>query len=516
MQLQFGEKYIWNWSEKKTFVLFFILGVLRLVFAWKIPLIDDEAYHWTWTQDLMLSYYDHPGLVAWMGSLSTKLFGTSYFSVRLPALIFFFGVVYFIYRLARDLFGPDVAFWVGLMVYLSPFWGFGGYVASPEPPFMFFFTLSTWIFFQGYRKDKTPWSLKKTWLLLGLTMGLGLNSKFIIALLALGFGFYLLFSKDDRKSLISPWPWVGFLIATLLATPIFLWNVQFDWPGFVYQFHERHTGTEFSLQRWSQWFAAQWLFYTIPVYFLMLVAVIQSWKKIADPPWRFIAFVTLPTLLVFYLQPLWADYKPHWPGAAHLLLLIGGMQVWKKGFRYLKPYSYKFTLTLTGFLATMNFLLYTPFMGPWMPKVYGWIKDPATWNTQWDLSNEFHGWEELGSELHRQSRAFHGDTGTRPFFAALRYETTAQTWWGSKQKTYTLNTTRSHFTVMQEFRKDLEGLKGLNALVVTTEKYPADPLRYAVFERCDRTDFPTTRSGQASRVFTIWKCYRFQGLKTDQ
>lgn len=512
-----------TWNEKKTLVLFILIFLFRALFSWKVPLIDDEAYHWSWTQDLMLSYYDHPGMIAWLEAISTGLFGVSYLSIRAPAFLCFVGTIWFTYQLAKDLFSERVALLTTLLMVWSPLWGFGGYVASPEPPFMLATMAACWVFWQGVRPDAKKWTLAKTWLWLGLLMGLGLNSKFIIALIAPGFGLYLLTTPEHRKDLLKSWPWIGFLGAALLCAPIFLWNIQFDWPGFRYQFYERHTGSGISFSRWGQWFAAQILFYTPFVYFLILAAFLSVIRQFKENRFRFLFCLAAPSIFIFYPQPLWADFKPHWPGAAHLLLLIGGVAIWQQGLvvgskEWLKPNSKKILIGILAFYLPLNFLIYAPFLGPWMPKVYRTLQIKGDWNPRYDLSNEFYGWEELGHELQRVSREYHAESGQKPFLAALRYETTAQTWWGAQQKIYSLSHTKSHYTVVQKARQELETLIGQNALVVTTEKYPANPMEWAVFDSCVPNEFKTYRensllSPELARVFTIWKCARYQGLK---
>lgn len=340
-------------------------------------------------------------------------------------------------------------------------------------------------------------------------MGLGLNSKFILALLAPGFGLYLL-STPHRKVLLTRWPWIGVLIATVLCLPIFIWNQEFDWPGFYYQFYDRHTGREFSLERWGAWLAAQLIFFTPIIFGLILSALYTGFKRRHEDRWNFLLCLALPSILMFYPQPLWADYKPHWSGAAHLLLLIGGVALWTQ-IQSIKVRKFLLVGTLL-FYIPINLLAYTPFLGPWMPKVYRALNLDAPWNTRWDLSNEFYGWEELGNKLNEMQRLYHRDHGLKPFLGALRYETTAQTYWGAKQKTYMLSPVRSHYTVVQKKRRTLDGFFGQPTLVVTTEKYPADPLQYGKWDSCAPEEFKTYRGSEHSRTFTIWSCVNFQGL----
>lgn len=501
---------------QKITLLFIAVLFFRAYFSLSIGLIDDEAYHWSWTRPVQLSYFDHPGMIAWLEALTTRLFGDTVLAVRLPGYLFFVGTVILLYKLTRDLFDDSAALFVGFVMLWSPFWGFGGYVASPEPPFMFFWVAASWVFWQGVREDDKRWSTKKTWIWLGILMGLGLNSKFIIALLAPGFGLYLLASPQRRKDLLTPWPWVGFLIATVLCAPIFIWNIMQDWPGFRYQFHERHSGSEFSFNRWGVFLAAQLLFTTPFLYVMILLAFISSLLKCKEARWRFLFFLTLPSLAIFYPQPLFADYKPHWSGAAYTLLLMGAGFIWSQGLtwghrRIVKARSKVYTWGILGFFIPLIILCYTPFVYPWIPKVYAFVNPTGEWKTVYDPSNEFSGWEELGRFVNRRQREIHAESGRKPFIASHRYETTAQTTWGTKQRVYMLSTDNSNYTRTQT-PEEMNNLKGQDAIFVSTEKYEADPMEWAQWDGCEKEELKTFRHGVHARTFFVHYCRNFQRI----
>lgn len=516
-----------TWKNSNTSQKFFVLlglGLLvRVIFSVYVGLIDDEAFHWSWSKELALSYFDHPGMVAWMEALSTWMFGDVEWAVRLPSFLAYCGTMYFAGRLAWELFDEYAAYFVVALMMLTPLWGLGGYVASPEPFFMFFWTLAAWIFWQSCREDERRWPVKKTWLWLGVVMGLGLNSKFIMAMLAPGFGIYLLTTKTRRRELLQAWPWLGIAIATLVCLPIFVWNYQTGWPGFIYQFHDRHAGQGFSAGRWLGWWGAQIFFFTPFVYALMVLAFARSIAEMKkDARWRFLFALSVPSFFVFYIQPFFAEYKPHWAGPAYLIIALGAAALWSQGWAteervIVKPFSRVWTIGVFGFLLFINVLVYSTFPYPWLPKVHHFLEARGAvhtpWQTTWDFSNEFFGWKALGADVNRLQREHHAAEGKRPFIAALRYETTGQTYWGTKQKTYYLSHAHAHYTVIQNQTNDLENLVGQDALVVTTEKYPDDPRDAAKFDSCTENRTRTFRFGEPSRVFTVWFCKNFQGLK---
>lgn len=500
---------VWKKSNalQKAFIVFALSVLFRVTFASLIGLADDEAYHWSWTKNLSLSYYDHPAMIAWLESLTTSLLGDTNWGVRLPSFLCYLATGFVLWRLASDMFGIWAANFAVFLMLWTPLWGFGGYVASPETPFMLCWVSAAYVFWQSVREDGRGWPLKRSWIYLGILMGLGLNSKFIIALLAPGFGLYLLLTPAHRKDLLKKWPWIGFAIAALLCVPIFIWNHNHDWPGFRYQFHERHTTTTFDISRCFQFLTAQILFYSPVPFVIMLYTFGYSFYKRREPRWRWLFCLTLPSILIFYFQPLWAEYKPHWSGPAFLLLATGAGALWENS-----PFRKKITQGTLAFLIPLNIILYLPFVYPWMPKVYRTINPNSTWQPKWDLSNEFHGWIELGDYINRRQREIHAESGRKPFIASHRYETTAQAYYGTKQRVFMLSTTKSQYTVTQSAR-EIEDLKGSTALFVTTDKYPTNPVDWAYFDNCKFEEFKTFRDDEVSRIFTIGICRNFQGIK---
>ncbi|MGZ6393100.1 MAG: ArnT family glycosyltransferase [Pseudobdellovibrionaceae bacterium] len=502
---------------QKVFIFFTLSILFRILFISLVGLADDEAYHWSWTKNLSLSYYDHPAMIAWLEALTTSLFGDTRWGIRLPSFLCYLATAALGWKLAREVFGVWAANFTLFLMLWSPLWGFGGYVASPETPFMLCWVAGAYIFWQGIREDEKKWSVKKTWLSLGLIMGLGLNSKFIMALLAPGFGLYLLMTPKHRKDLLSKWPWMGIFLATLICLPIFIWNLHYDWPGFKYQFHERHTTAEFSVSRWLQFFSAQILFYTPVAYALMLFSFGYALFHLLETRWRWLFCLTVPSILLFYPQPLWAEYKPHWSGPAFFLLAMGAGALWSEGISFygkvrVKAFNKKITWGILGFIIALNLAIYLPFVYPWLPKVHRALNPSSEWQSKWDLSNEFTGWLELGDYVNRRQREIHAESGKRPFIASHRYETTAQTYFGTKQKVYMLSKTKSQYTVTQT-PQEMEALRGSTALFVTTDKYTTNPMDWALFDTCTPEELKTYRHDEVARIFTVWICTNFQGIK---
>jgi hypothetical protein len=505
-----------NFPYRAVFVIFIAIFILRAVFALSIGFVDDDAYHWTWTKDLDWSYFDHPGMIAWLEYLSTAVFGDTRLGIRLPSFVCFAFVIYWSWKFTRELFDPWAATFASMIFLWTPLWGFGGFVSSPEPPFIVLWVLAAWVFWQGVREDGERWSLKKTWLCLGVIMGLGFNTKFPMVLIAPGFGLYLLMTRSRRKDLLSPWPWVGALIAALCLWPVIHWNIQHDWPSFKFQFHDRHQGESFSVTRWLGYLGTQVSLLSPGVYVSVILALVASVLRIRDPRWRLLFCLTVPSFLIFYSQPFKADYKPHWMGPAYFLLTFGVGALWSQGLHvgareWIRARSRKMLWWVASFLILMNLLIYTPFIYPWMPKVFRMVSPEAQWEPKNDISNEVFGWPELGTEALKFQAEIEEQIGVRPFLAGHRYETTAQIWKATGQRTYMLSRTRSHFTVTTS-KEEYRNLYGHDALMIATDKYPVNPQEFAKFDSCEAREFKYFRHDELARIFTLHWCKNFQGI----
>ncbi len=508
----------WTQVQSRKFLWIFIgILVLRAIFALSIGFVDDDAYHWSWTQQLDWSYFDHPGMIAWLEKITTFLFGDTRLGIRLPSFVCFSLVVFLTWKLVTDLFDEYAATFACGLILFSPLWGFGGFVSSPEPPFMLLWLLGILVFWNGVREDDKRWSLKKSWLWLGLIMGIGFNTKFPMILLAPGFGLYLMTTRARRRDLLSVWPWTGILIASLFLAPIIYWNLKYDWPSFKFQFHDRHADGGFEPKRWLQFWTMQMILVSPGIYFSLLLALAASLKNFRQSPaWRLIFCLSIPSFFVFYPQPLWADFKPHWMGPAYFILVFGVGALWSQGWKWgqrqlILPHSRKMFWSCVGFLIPLNFLIYAPAFYPWVPKLARIVAPHSTWELKNDVSNELFGWPEAGAEALKLQTRIEKDSGQRPFFAGHRYEMTAQTWKSVEQRTYMLSKTRSHYTVTTT-ESEIQALMGHDAILIMNDKYSVDPKEYAKFDSCVSHEFKFYRLDELSRIFTIYHCKNFQGI----
>ncbi|NJL25162.1 MAG: hypothetical protein HC902_08285 [Calothrix sp. SM1_5_4] len=119
-------------------------------------------------------------------------------------------------------------YWL-LLALLSPLVGGSALMVTPDLPLMFFYGLSFWLFFL-WRENPIWWRS----LALGLCLGLGFTSKYMMVLLVLSLLPPVLFDRKSRSVLLRGLPWIlaGGIVGT---TPVWLWNVLNDFVSFKFQ-----------------------------------------------------------------------------------------------------------------------------------------------------------------------------------------------------------------------------------------------------------------------------------------
>jgi dolichyl-phosphate-mannose-protein mannosyltransferase len=87
---------------------------------------------------------------------------------------------------------------------------------------------------------------QKLWIWFGILAGAGLENKYSMLIFGAGIVVGLLLTPH-RRSLASPWIWIGGVIAFLIFLPNLLWNIQDHFPFLELQANIRHSGRDVPL-----------------------------------------------------------------------------------------------------------------------------------------------------------------------------------------------------------------------------------------------------------------------------
>src|SRR5579862_4431243 len=207
------------------------LVLLRLVGAAWTPITFDEAYYWIWARNLAFSYYDHPPAVALVIRLGIMIAGDNEFGIRLISILLALPMSYAVYRTAEILFGGKrVAANAAILLNVTLMAAVGTLIVTPDAPLLV--TSSFLLFFLAkvLETGRGAW-----WLAVGAAAGLALQSKYTSLLFGPGILIWLISVPKLRRWLISPWLYLGGLVALAIFAPVILWNADHHWVSFIKQ-----------------------------------------------------------------------------------------------------------------------------------------------------------------------------------------------------------------------------------------------------------------------------------------
>ena len=231
-----------RWPVVTISVLAYVL-MLKLIFMGCVNLIPEEAYYWNYAQRLDWGYLDHPPMVAWLIWLSTSLFGKSELSVRLPAYVCWILAAIFMFRLTLNLYDRPAAFRTILLLAVLPIYFGLGFFMTPDAPLY-----AAWAGCLYFLERALVAQNRRAWWGVGICVGLGMLSKYTIALLGLGTLTFLLIDRQSRRWLFRPEPYIAAITSVIIFSPVIFWNMRNGWMSFVFQGSDRWTGRyDFSL-----------------------------------------------------------------------------------------------------------------------------------------------------------------------------------------------------------------------------------------------------------------------------
>ena len=208
--------------------------VLRLVYAGSVEMMPEEAYYWSYSRHLDFGYLDHPPMVAWLIRLGTALFGQTEFGVRAGALCCGAVTSVFVYKLARNLFGEASALAALLLTQTLPYFFLSGFLMTPDAPLA-----AAWAASLYFLERALIGNQSRAWWLAGVSLGIGMISKYSIAILAPVMMAFMVWDPNSRHWLRRKEPYLAALLALALFSPVLVWNAQHEWASFAFQTSRR-------------------------------------------------------------------------------------------------------------------------------------------------------------------------------------------------------------------------------------------------------------------------------------
>ena len=235
-------------------ILITAMTALRVVYASLLDLRTDEAYYWTWSKENVLSFLDHPPMIAWFIRFGTAIFGDTNFGVRFAGIVAMLvtqllladivrRVTHDVRAMVFAVLMPEAALYYGLLMAK----------VSPDVALIPFAVAMVWALVRLTESNDARW-----WLAAGVFAGLALLAKLTAIMLVPAVLAFMLVPDWRRRWLTSPYPWFAALIAVVLFLPVLIWNAGHDWASFRFQFVRATATHEVSFRTVGDYIGLQW------------------------------------------------------------------------------------------------------------------------------------------------------------------------------------------------------------------------------------------------------------------
>lgn len=274
-----------------------LLILLRFIAGAILPLSADEAYYWLWSKHLAWGYYDHPPMIAFLIRMGTAVFGDTAFGVRVVPLLLSIPASWWVWRVG----GERASLFFNLMLMTAV----ETMAATPDAPLIA--ASAAFLFALAKVDEDARW-----WLAVGAAGGVALLSKYTGFFLGLGALAWIVFA--GRRWLLSPWPYLGAVLALAIFAPNVWWNATHHWMTFAFQFGRVGAG-HFTLRFLFEFLAAQLL---LASPFILAAALTTR-----D---RMLIWVMLPAVAYFAVHSLHDRVQGNWPCFLYPALAVAAAQ----------------------------------------------------------------------------------------------------------------------------------------------------------------------------------------------
>jgi hypothetical protein len=308
----------------------------------------------------------------------------------------------------RRLFNVRAALWGVLTLSVTPLAVVGGFVFTYDALLILFWALGIYgltIALQGPPKTG--------WLIVGLSLGLGLLSKLTMALFVPCALLFLLSYPKGRVQFKSPWPWLALGLGTAIFLPNLLWQIDHDWATLRHMSAlSRATLDKSALARVGDFIGSQMAVVSPFLFMMLLVALWIGWGKRGD--WRLLYLwcFSAPVLGIFFVNTLHSKVLANWPAAGwYSICLIAAIFLTQDSVSKIYARLFKASLAVAAFISAIATY----------PEAFvsAGLNIPISWNRP---SNKMFGGPELGRAATEIKKEIESKTGRRVRVIGTEYQ----------------------------------------------------------------------------------------------
>jgi len=515
------------------FVFLLAISVFRIYYIQRGPLdlSPDEAHYWEWSRRLDWSYYSKGPMIAYLIYLGTTIFGNTVFGIRVMAVIFSFFSSVFLYKLGKNLYDEKVGLFSAIILQVIPLFATYGIIFTIDSPFIFFWILSLFMFHRAifgvqhltgnqepetdktnpplhYVNPPTP-PLEKGgfdsslvtchsiyWILLGLSIGFGLLTKYTMAFFYLCSSLFLLLR--ERRLFFTKGPYIALLVSLLVFSPVILWNAEHNWVTLRHTAGQAHVaeGLTISLKSFFEFVGSQ--FGVITPILLVLMSV-SLWNLRRQKEGCLLFWFFVPVISFFLLKSIQGKVEANWALPGYVTGIIAFSVLFEKVFSERKGKKILFGIAILLSIVVTAVAHYPSILN------LSAKQDPAS---------RLRGWKELGSEVTKVYEKM--SEGGPVFLFSERYQVSSELAFYVKEHPiiYCINLNRrmNQYDLWPGF----DGLLHSNAIFVTIGNVSVPRKVADAFENIEKNLLTVNEKDKKIRDYSIFLCYDFKGMKKEK
>ncbi len=320
-------------------VLVIVSVIIRAFLAFWLEFGNDEVYYVLYALFPDWSHFDHPPMIGWMMQITSLNLQLNHeFFLRLSSVIFMTFNTFIIFNIGKLIKNERTGLYAAILYNTSIYSGIiTGVFILPDTPQNLFWIWSMWLIFNIFKEDTITKSAQNKLLLLGLTIGLGMISKYTSVFLWIGVIGYIIF--NDKRWLKQSYLYISLIISLLVLFPVIYWNYSNDFISFG--FHAGRVAMYGKSIRFDYFLTelVGEIMYCNPInYAIILLAIYALFKgkiQMHQIDKRLLFWIGFPLIFTFLFFSIFRATLPHWSGPGYNALIMMGA-VWLENQNRLK------------------------------------------------------------------------------------------------------------------------------------------------------------------------------------
>jgi undecaprenyl-diphosphatase len=334
------------------------------------------------------------------------------------------------------------------------------------------------------------------WILLGISIGFGLLTKYTMALFYLCSFLFLVLR--ERRLFFTSGPYIAFFLSILIFIPVILWNAEYSWVTLKHTAGQAHIaeGLRITVKDFFEFIGSQLGVITPLLFILMSVSL---WIQRNRKEGGFLIWFCIPVIIFFLLKSLQGKVQANWALPGYITGIIAFSEFSKKIFSEKKGKQILIAITILLSVAVTAVAHYPSILNL---------------SVKQDPTSKLRGWKELGSEV---TKIYEKMSEKRPVFLfSESYQVSSELAFYVKghPTTYCINLDRrmNQYDLWPGFSDLLHH----NAIFVTINDIVIPQRVAGAFENVEKRLFTVYEKDKKVRDYSIFLCYDFKGMTLEK